>query len=121
MISVNISISIEDDRVGDLLNCAIEGGSTYWAKRISRKASKTRKVYVSEVPMNGGSLAVETQEPQDQECVKYEVDRGRCQWALEEMATKYRNHFDDFINESEDAETGDLFLQLACLGEVTFG
>ena len=41
--------------------------------------------------------------------------------ALEVMARDYTNHFNDIINESDDAITGDIFFQLATMNEIVFG
>ena len=40
---------------------------------------------------------------------------------LELLASNYRKHWHDFINESADAGTADVWLQLVCLGEVVYG
>ena len=37
------------------------------------------------------------------------------------MADKYPEHFANVINENDDAETGDVFLQCCLFGEVVFG
>ena len=37
------------------------------------------------------------------------------------MANKYTWHFDNFINDNADAETGDVFLQCSVLGDIVFG
>ena len=37
------------------------------------------------------------------------------------MATKTPRHFANMIREAGDAETGDVFVQLACFGEIKYG
>jgi hypothetical protein len=37
------------------------------------------------------------------------------------MAQAYTRHFADFINQNDDAITGDVFLQCCLLGEVLYG
>lgn len=37
------------------------------------------------------------------------------------MAEKWPRHFGNFISENEDAETGDVFIQLALLGDIVYG
>lgn len=44
-----------------------------------------------------------------------------CLKGLKIMAEKYPLHFDTFINESEDAITGDVFIQCCVFGEIVFG
>lgn len=37
------------------------------------------------------------------------------------MSQKYPKHFSNFIQECEDAETGDVFVQCCVFGELVFG
>jgi hypothetical protein len=45
----------------------------------------------------------------------------RLQEGLQVMAEKYPRAFADFMSEDDDAETGDVFVQCAVLGEIIFG
>jgi hypothetical protein len=47
---------------------------------------------------------------------KSEIEKG-----LSLMAEAYSKHFSDFIEENDDADTADTFLQLCLFGEVVFG
>ncbi len=49
------------------------------------------------------------------------LDLGTIRLGLQTMADKYPNHWHDFINDNEDATTGDVFLQCCLYGEVIFG
>jgi hypothetical protein len=49
------------------------------------------------------------------------LDLGTIRNGLQVMADKYPNHWHDFINDNEDATTGDVFLQCCLYGEVIFG
>jgi hypothetical protein len=40
---------------------------------------------------------------------------------LQKMAEHFPKHFMDFLNENDDAETADVFMQLAVMGKITFG
>ena len=40
---------------------------------------------------------------------------------LTQMAGTYPKHFEDFMNENEDAITGDVFIQCIMFGEVIYG
>jgi hypothetical protein len=49
------------------------------------------------------------------------LDWVALQRGLQIMATKFPHHFGNFISEDDDAETGDVFVQCAVLGDVVFG
>jgi hypothetical protein len=49
------------------------------------------------------------------------LNRGRLITGLHLLAEKYPKHFNDFVTENEDADTGDIYLQLCLFGEVVFG
>jgi hypothetical protein len=42
-------------------------------------------------------------------------------WDIFSKDPKYKNHFQNAVNGNDDAETGDVFLQLTVLGDVIFG
>lgn len=52
---------------------------------------------------------------------KNTLDRDSLKEGLSLMAEKYPKHFSYFMDENEDANTGDIFLQLCVFGEVVFG
>ena len=41
--------------------------------------------------------------------------------AMQLMAKEYTNHFDDLIQQNDDATTADVFLHLALFGDVIYG
>jgi hypothetical protein len=49
------------------------------------------------------------------------LDIKACLVGLSLMAEKYREDFADFLSQDDDANTSDIFLQLALYGEVIFG
>jgi hypothetical protein len=49
------------------------------------------------------------------------LDLGTIRSGLQVMAYSYPRHWHDFINDNEDAATGDVFLQCCLYGEVIFG
>ncbi len=52
--------------------------------------------------------------------VKYRLDRAAMIRGLDLMAEKYPRHFNDFVEEDDDAITADVWLQLASLGELVY-
>lgn len=76
------------------------------------------------VPFSEGcTLIVQDNEEEDDagQPVVYRVTRESMQRALELMAKNHLHHFNDFMEENDDAETSDVFFQLACMGEVIYG
>ena len=41
--------------------------------------------------------------------------------AFQIVAEKYSWHYNNLINENDDAETADVFFQVATMGEIVFG
>jgi hypothetical protein len=123
-------IDIPSERVADLLCCAFEGGSNYWAT-IKEKRSPLefnfrymadlfdKPTIYTDYPLNrGGFLMVGDNEGDMPDAL---LDRGTIRNGLQVMADKYTRHWHDFINDNEDADTGDVFLQCCLYGEVIFG
>lgn len=118
--------------VSDLLCSAFEGGSNYWYMIEEfhippelRGVPKERVFRHLDYPTRaGGSIVVSNARLVDEEgdtLDKRVTDRPRLVEALQLMAEKHPRHFSDFIREGGDADTGDVFLQLAVLGEVRYG
>lgn len=122
-LKVIIEYEIAVQRINDLLCCAIEGGSNYWIEQctdLTYPEGKTRADFefpYLEVPMCGGSYMVKPLEGDK----PAKLDRGAIERGLKLLAEKYPKDWGDFMNENEDAITGDVFLQLALFGEVVYG
>lgn len=129
---------IPNQRFCDLLVSAFEGGSNYWYNdlhpvlpkgmtrlRATGAASAAgiedfcaaHRIY--QVPFAGGRL--EMKQGDDQEPCPHPLTMERMVEGLKLMAAKYPNQFAAFLTESDDAETADIFLQLAVLGELVYG
>ena len=127
---VTTQIDITRERIGDLLSCAFEGGSNYWA--VVKEKQKPEAMpfrwmanvlsdptYYADYPLNrGGFLMVGDIEGDMPDGL---LDLGTIRHGLQVMADKYPRHFSTFLNENEDADTGDVFLQCCLWGEVIFG
>ena len=113
-------------QISDLLCCALEGGSNYWYS-IERFVKPTGDMFRSNLdtefrhldyPLSpGGALIiVDSDGDMDPATLNLEsIQRG-----LQIMAEKYPRHMTDFIQDNCDADTGDVFLQCACYGDVVF-
>ena len=49
------------------------------------------------------------------------LDLNAIKKGLQIMAEKYPRHMGDFLNENDDADTGDVFLQCCLFGEAIYG
>jgi hypothetical protein len=71
-------------------------------------------------PLNpGGALYIGDKEESSRACVIVNLEAIKVGLAL--MADKYPEHWGNFMSENDDAETGDVFFQLVCFGEVIYG
>ena len=134
---------ITEQRMRDLLCTAFEGGmSSQWALYADCEIRDgltiedfheggSEAVKVSEfspshhlIPfVEGCTLIMEDIEDVDDDGkpTLYRLDRAAMIRGLELMAEKHPRHFNDFMEENDDAITGDVWLQLACMGEVIYG
>lgn len=115
--------NIPDSRIQDLLCCALEGGSNYWyiITKFGYPDGKTSKDYEFphlELPFKGGYLMIGDRE--DGQIIPRKLDINSIEKGLRLMADKYEYHFAEFIEENEDAVTGDVFLQLCLFGELVY-
>lgn len=131
---------IQLERVSDLLCSALEGGANYWYMITDKKAPEAWEVdsarnfstmkpeqhFLHDYPLNkGGSLTITDKEEYNPENdtygKKYILDLNTIKRGLEAMAEKYPGHFADFMQENDDADTGDVFLQCCLFGEIIYG
>lgn len=111
-----ISHNIPTERISDLLCSAFEGGSNYWIRSGRRKGFEG---YLQDVAFHSdGAVFIKTTEDGPKE---FRLDRVAIMKGLALMAEKHPRHFGDFLAEHDDADTGDVFIQLALFGEVLYG
>jgi hypothetical protein len=124
-------------QVRNLLSVAFEGGSNYWLV-IKRRYFAPGITY--EDFREGGKfqppgdyfhpdeliptvdycgLIVTTND--DEEEKLYDLNGSTLRDGLQRMADKQPRHWQDFLEENEDAGTGDVFLQLCLFNEVVYG
>ena len=128
MEELKVSQTISLNRIADLLCCAWEGGSSYWA-RAEREQKPEKMTFVStastgcyqhEIPLNKGGW-VQLRDIEDDKIIPQKLNLKAIKKGLQIMADKYPKHFGDFMNENEDADTGDVFLQCCIFGDVIYG
>lgn len=134
MADLTFETKVNDERIKCLLCSAFEGGSAYWASIAHIKLPEGKKIsdYESEgwsaaynVPLSGDQganiiiKAFDGDEPYEGTALP--LNRENIQKGLQIMAEKYSRHMANFLQENDDAETGDVFLQCVIFGEVIFG
>lgn len=116
-------VTITPERVADVLRCALEGGSTYWCKDFKPHSYPEGCLLGHEAIARGEPFNVGLFYGDDYG-MTYKLivnSRERIAEALQDMQSRYRRHFEDVVNENEDANTGDILFQLLCFGEVVYG
>jgi hypothetical protein len=122
-VTVNVPHGVPAQRIADLIIAALEGGSNYWCNRF--RLIEPQKRVLSEKPWYASpelyvdpdmQIAVE-----DDEGYTHVIGAEHIKNALGLMASKHPTHFADFLQEQEDANTADIFLQLVVLKDVVYG
>lgn len=127
-IKFNVQKEVSRKDVLNLIVTALEGGSNYWyeiteviepieIEPTGDEFMDTHRIY--KAPINkGGALKIADNEDETYNGL---LNIESIQKGLQLMAEQYPNHFNDFVKEEYDAETADVFLQLAVFGEIVFG
>jgi hypothetical protein len=107
MSDFTIEQTIPQQLVEDLLDCAWEGGSNYWASADggSSMAFKPEGVVISD----------------DEDGKTYVLNQKALANGLQVISEKYPRHWANALSGDFDAETGDVFLQCCLLGEIVYG
>lgn len=75
-----------------------------------------RKCYVAS--MCGGDVILIDHEDETE---RHTLDKASLERGIQVMADKYPKHFSNFMNENDDAETGDIFVQCCLFGKIVYG
>ena len=117
-------VDIPDQRIKDLLCCAIEGGCGHWCGIkdyiIASDADTSTVEYKHlDLPFIEG-CGVLVHDTTDATLSPVLIDCVSIESGLKDMAEDYPVHFDNFMKENEDAETGNVFMQCCVFGEVIY-
>jgi len=125
-IEVKATVRIPNQKIIDLITTAIEGGSNYWASFKFPDNWKEKSQSYAEIPFKGENIAV------------YDIETGELLGYLNSASIKVglqlmadrkdlkgkpvpARHFKNLATDNEDAETADVFMQLAVMGEIVYG
>jgi len=137
---VSANLNVPEQRIKELICCGMEGGISYWAEIIDyefagglsmadfKQDGKMQEqgnnyFHPSEIiPFSKGcSVVLRQTELEGEEADVWRLNRAAIVDGLRVMMNKYPKHASNFLDENEDAETGDVFIQCCLLGEVIYG
>ena len=132
---MELKIEASDDRIRGLLCCAFEGGSNCWYQNLDWECDDpavTSQDLIVKDDRNSSwhwpytapfrldcrlTLEIKEEDPVQ----KVIITREKLERGLQIFADAYPRHYGDFVAENDDANTGDVFLQCVCFGEVIYG
>ncbi|AQT70056.1 hypothetical protein STSP2_03258 [Anaerohalosphaera lusitana] len=125
-IEVRARVRIPIEKIQDMIITAVEGGSNYWAKFQFPENYKDKFGSYEKIPFADENIEVFDIETGELLGV---VNKEGIQKALQMMADCKdkrgrhvpERHFRNLAMDNEDAETADVFMQLAVMGEIVFG
>lgn len=125
---VTMPVEIKMERIADLLCGGFDGGMTaQWARIVKYEWAKGTKrpehPYVEAAFLPGCAVIIEDayERKGKKPGPTYRLDRDALLNGLRIMADKYPFHFAAWINENDDAITGDVFIQCCTLGDIVYG
>jgi len=118
-IQIKMTVELDRQRVVDTLINALEGGSNYWLSSYSLGSGEDDSEKELQGILNGERTM--TVKENDRDAKTYKVTVKDIEEGLQLLASKYPWHLKNLIDESDDAETADVLLQLAALKEVVYG
>lgn len=142
--SIKIETEISDEQIRGLLCTAFEGGANYWYTDLTYDLPKGISFeefreggarqpkghywhWCQLIPLVEGCALVlrdkidDDFDEEDESTAVHRITREDIEKGMKLFAKKYPSHFSDFLNENDDAITGDVFLQCVVFGEVLYG
>jgi hypothetical protein len=127
----NALIEISPQRIADIMSTGLEGGYSPWLQSAywTQKPEGYVDTGITPVMTEGfycGEFRIEFtfDDPDEEEGTftgKKVVGPYELRIGIQLMAEKASRHFSDWMQENDDAETGDVFLQFLILGEIVYG
>jgi hypothetical protein len=128
------TVEVAKERIEDILVSAFEGGCGYWLTILSTDMIKESKKFDGELNlikmlMMGATIPIRDAENTKE--VLGELNVFKVTQAIQAITDgkdlkgkeneHYKFHADNFFNENDDAETADVIIQIATMGEIVFG
>jgi len=111
--------------IADLIVTAFEGASNHWLEGADAITSTEgmEKPWYSDGKFYGDDFKIELREVDDtgDGAAKHLLTMAEVERGFHLLKKQCPNHWDDLLAENWDANTADAWLQLAVLGEITYG
>ena len=125
-IEVKAVVRIPNQKIQDLIITAVEGACRYWACFKFPENWKEKYQSYEQIPLKDGNI--EVFDVETDELLGY-LNSASIKVGLQLMADCKdlkgkqvpSRHFKNLATDNEDAETADVFMQLAVMGEIVFG
>lgn len=114
-----VETEINSEFVKNLMINAVESGIYYWCVKVRSNFEHNKESedpYYAQVSNDGWSIKVYDEE---NEC--HYLNRDSLKKGIHIMKNKYGRHYNDAINENDDAITADVYFQCCTYGEVIYG
>lgn len=128
------TVEITEQRISDMLTSAFEGGTNHWMTIKSTDLTRLSESFngilnVEKLILAGASIPI--YDVEDKNSHLGDLNMLNIIAALIAMAQsenieeghfrRLKEHFDNFINENDDAETADVIVQIAVMERVVYG
>lgn len=120
---MKVAIEVSKERMSGLLCSALEGGSNYWYM-IQEEYNPSGAKLTVDIPFSGGWLMIDDEASGEEELKKpVKLDMAKLEEGMHlfSESKEMKHHWNDFLNENDDAITGDVYLQFCIFGKVIFG
>lgn len=127
---VTTKVALKPHRIADVITAGVEGGISYWATGFllnepsGLDSGDGDPWYAKGVFYARDSFKIEVRQAEEHVAgagLKLFITKPDIQQALQIMADKYPWHWENIVKENEDAETGDVLIQLAAFKEIVYG
>jgi len=118
---------VSDERVADIMVGLFENGCySGWLLKASYAVQpegeyENPKYSDPKFWRNGGRMLLRIENPDDENEMTKEVGLSEIVSGLTVMARDYASHFNDFVDENDDAATADVFGQMLSYGKLIYG
>jgi hypothetical protein len=117
-IKFTVTVNIPEQRVNDLVCAGMESGC-YGSFTIVGYENESGPYRHIDTPFKGGTILM--QDKYGDEPTVYRLDLAALKKGLQILGEKYPHLMSDFVNENEDAITGDAYIQCCLLGDIVYG
>jgi hypothetical protein len=112
------------EKITDQICAALEGGSNYWLQCFKPQVGReraTKSPWYSDQKVWSGEFIINCRVLDDDNAKIHLLDRQKVINGLNWLAAYHSHRVFEIVEETGDAETGDVFLQACLFGEIVYG